>query len=228
MYNWALSAALWIIPIMFNVSFALLAKQFEYPDILRQPTEYVLAKFSAGGTPLILTWWVFMLSAVLFAPISVSLAWYFPQHHVWLHQLAALFGTLAAIMQFIGLVRWPFLIPFLARESAQADPAKTMMIDIIFQSSNRLLGVAIGEHLGYIFTGVWSLTIGLILLSATGYASILGMIGLLLGCALVICSLEFVGKHEKSGWHFAGQITPIVYIIWSIWLMALGVYVAIS
>ncbi len=228
MFNWVLGVALCIIPICFNVSFAMLAKQFEYPDILRQPTDYVLAKFLAGGTKLILTWWVFMLSAVLFAPIAVSLAWYLPQDYQWLNQLVILFGTLAALVQFLGLARWPFMIPYLARESAHADPTKAAIIDVVFQSTNRYLGVAVGEHLGYLCTGLWSITVGVLLIQGNGYGIVLGVIGLVTGIFLALCSLEFVGKHEKFGWHLAGQLTPIVYIVWSIWLMAIGVYVLIS
>lgn len=228
MFNWVLGMALCIIPICFNVSFAMLAQQFEYPDILRQPTDYVLAKFLAGGTKLILTWWVFMLSAVLFAPIAVSLASYLPHNNQWLNQLVILFGTLAALVQFLGLARWPFMIPHLARESAHADPTKAAIIDVVFQSANRYLGVAIGEHLGYLFTGLWSITVGVLFLQGNGYGVALGVIGIVTGILLALCSLEFVGKHEKSGWHLAGQITPIVYVVWSIWLMAIGVYVLMS
>lgn len=212
----------------FNVSFALLAKQFEYPDILRQPTRAVLAKFLAGGTPLVVTWWVFMLSAVAFAPITVLLAEYLPQDQRWLTQLVVLFGTLAALVQFVGLARWPFMIPYLARESVDADATKSAMIDIVFQSTNRLLGVAIGEHLGYLFTGCWSIVVGLILIQGNLSSVILGAIGIITGLLLTLCALEFVGKHEQNGWNVASQLTPIVYILWSLWLIALGVTISFS
>jgi hypothetical protein len=44
------------VPLAFNAAFALLAARFDYPDILRRPTADVLAKFRAGGTPLVLLW----------------------------------------------------------------------------------------------------------------------------------------------------------------------------
>ena len=61
-------------PVLFNVGFTLLAQRFDYPDILRRPTHEVLERFRAGGTGLILIWWVFALSAVLFAALAVLLA----------------------------------------------------------------------------------------------------------------------------------------------------------
>src|SRR3954465_4303341 len=61
------------VPIAFNVAFGLLAARFDYPDILRRPTDEVLARFREGGTGLMLVWWAFMLTAVLLAPLVVLL-----------------------------------------------------------------------------------------------------------------------------------------------------------
>ena len=56
--------------VWFNVWFAALARRFDYPDILRRPTEEILARFREGGSSLILTWWAFMVSGGLFDPAS--------------------------------------------------------------------------------------------------------------------------------------------------------------
>jgi hypothetical protein len=58
-------------PIAFNVFFTLLSVTFEYPDILREPTGYVLRHFDAGGSALVAIWYGFMLTAVLFVPLAV-------------------------------------------------------------------------------------------------------------------------------------------------------------
>ena len=55
--------------------------------------------------------------------------------------LATTFGVLAAVVQFLGLMRWPFLVPLLARSD---DPAA----GLVFEAFYRYLGVAVGEHLG--------------------------------------------------------------------------------
>ena len=51
-----------------------MAQRFDYPDVLRGPTREVLERFRAGGASLLVIWWVFALSAVLFAPLAVLLA----------------------------------------------------------------------------------------------------------------------------------------------------------
>jgi hypothetical protein len=103
-------------------------------------------------------------------------------------------------VQFLGLIRWPFLVPYLAGADADADisPARRETIDIVFQSFNRYLGVAFGEHLGYVFTGGWSVLTGVALIQATNPPWWSGIAGIVVGALLMICSLEFVGASSRK------------------------------
>ena len=134
-------------PVLFSVGFTLLAQRFDYPDILRRPTHEVLERFRAGGTGLILIWWVFALSAVLFAALAVLLAVAVDDADRTVVILGLVFGVLASVVQFLGLIRWPFLVPYLARMAAEAGPdsPRGEAVDVVFQSFNRYLGVAVGE-----------------------------------------------------------------------------------
>ena len=67
-------------------------------------------------------------------------------------------------------------------------------VDVVFQSFNRYLGVAVGEHLGYAFTGLWSILAGVALIDSSVTADWLGVVGVLIGPLFLICSLEFVGR----------------------------------
>ena len=93
-----------------------------------------------------------------------------------LRDLAATIGVLAALVQFLGLIRWPFLVPYLARIDDEPDvsPARREATDIVFQSFNRYLGVAVGEHLGYLLTGGWSVLVGAALTQTTAAPTWLG------------------------------------------------------
>jgi hypothetical protein len=90
---------------------------------------------------------------------------------------------MAAVVQFLGLIRWPFLVPYLARADADAGigSARRETIDIVFQSFNRYLGVAVGEHLGYLFTGGWSILTGVALIQATNTPWWIGVAGIIIG-----------------------------------------------
>lgn len=214
-----------VVAVAFNAAFALLAARFDYPDILREPTAEILARFRAGGTSLVLLWWGFALTAVLMIPLVVLLSSAISDADPTLISTATTVGVLAAFVQFLGLIRWPFLVPYLARTAADPDasPARREAVDIAFQSFNRYLGVAVGEHLGYLLTGAWTTLIGVALTQTTAAPNWVGVLGIVIGPVLMVCSLEFVGRHEPTGWKLAERLTPITYIAWSLWLIATGI-----
>ena len=76
--------------------------------------------------------------------------------------LATIFGILAGLVQMLGLLRWVYLVPVLAR--TYSDPSLTAdqreVEAAIFRALHQYLGVGVGEHLGYLFTGIWSILIG--------------------------------------------------------------------
>jgi hypothetical protein len=213
------------VPLAFNAAFALLAARFDYPDILRRPTPEVLARFRAGGRGLVLLWWAFALTAVALAPLVVLLSAAIADADGTLLAVATTIGVLAALVQFLGLMRWPFLVPYLARVDAEpgASPARREAVDVVFQSFNRYLGVAVGEHLGYAFTGAWSVLAGAALTQTAEAPAWLGVVGIVAGAALLVCSMEFVGRSGDEGWKVAEKLTPIAYVVWSLWLVATGI-----
>ena len=80
-----------------------------------------------------------------------------------------------------------------------------------------------GEHLGYVFSGAWSITVGVAILQSSNVDGWIGIVGIIIGLALALCSLEFVGPFEVKGWRVAATATPVVYITWSLWLVATGI-----
>jgi hypothetical protein len=170
-------------------------------------------------------WWCFALTAVLFAPLVVLVSAALDDADPTLLAVTTTAGVLAAVVQFLGLIRWPFLVPNLARTAADpsATAAQREAVDVVFQAFNRYLGVAVGEHLGYAFTGVWSVLAGIATTQSSEAPSSIGFIGMIIGAALMLCSLEFVGRHERDGWKLAERLTPIAYVAWSLWLIATGI-----
>jgi hypothetical protein len=100
-----------VLPIAFNVAFGLLAARFDYPDVLRKPTHEVLARFREGGRSLVLLWWAFALTALALAPAVVLLSDAIGDADGTLLAVATVTGVLAALVQLLGLIRWPFLVP---------------------------------------------------------------------------------------------------------------------
>src|SRR3954447_23555061 len=181
-----------VMSVAFNAAFALLAARFDYPDILRRPTAEVLSRFEAGGAGLVLLWWLFAMTAVLFAPLVVLLSQAVSDADPTLLAVTTTAGVLAAVVQFLGLIRWPFVVPYLAREASGpgVTPARKEAVEVVFQSFNRYLGAGVGEHLGYLLTGAWSVLAGAALTQTSAVPSWLGVPGVVTGVGLLVCSLE--------------------------------------
>ena len=207
-------------PVAFNAFFTLLSVTFEYPDILREPTGYVLRHFDAGGGGLVAIWYGFMLIAVLFVPLAVLVHRALAREDTPYLVVATAFGVVAGVVQFLGLVRWPFLVPYLA--DTYLDPASSgatrESVAVVFQSFNQYAGVGVGENLGYLFTGTWT---ALVALAMFGSALPLRRWLALLGMASAAGVL--VGMLEPAGFGSAADVVVVAYILWSVWLALFGI-----
>jgi hypothetical protein len=207
------------LPVAFNVIFFILQRTFEYPDILRKSTEYILGRFNAGGGRLILTWYSFALTGLLFVPTAVLVHQVFANDDLPYMAVATTIGVLAGLVQFLGLIRWTFLVPYLAHtyfESGSSQATKDS-IAVVFQAFHRYAGVAIGEHLGYLCTSLWTAFIALAMVQSHQFSPWLGWAGLIPAIGI------FIGLFEEGGFKAAGLINAVSYVLWSIWLILLGV-----
>ena len=163
-------------------------------------------------------------TAVLLAPLAVLLGQVLGRDGLAIVPTATVVGVLAAVVQFFGLARWPFLVPTLARkyDDPAASEATREATVVVFESFHTYLGVAIGECLGYLFTGAWTVLVGIAMLQSSAFDAWLAWPGIAIGLFLVVGSLEFVGRFEEKGWKLAGTIVPIAYTAWSLWLIGAG------
>jgi len=216
-------ALLIVAPMWFNTTFALLGKRFEYPDILRRPADEILDRFRAGGSSLIVLWWAFMLSGLLLIAGVVLLGQSLGLTGV--VPLAVTIGVLAGLVQTLGLLRWVYLVPSLAR--THADPSlgdgEREASLAVFRAMHQYLGVGVGEHLGYLFTGIWSVLTGVAVVGRDVVPAWMGWVGIVVGAGLILGSAEFLGPNEEHGWKIADALIPFLYIAWSIWLLAMGI-----
>jgi len=208
-----------IVPLAFNITFFLLQRAFEYPDILRKPTEDILRRFKDGGAPLRRLWYAFAMSAVLFTPVPVLVQQVFGPEAPWFLVVGTVIGVLAGVVQFLGLIRWPFLVPSLADiyTDPQSTPATRESVAVTFQAFHRYVGVAIGEHLGYLFTSAWTILLCIAVVQTAVVHPLFGWLGIIPAIGV------FVGVFEETGFKAAGAINAISYILWSVWLIAFGV-----
>jgi hypothetical protein len=216
-----------VVPVLFNVAFFALGRAFDYPDILRKEPDEILRRFAAGGSGLLLRWELLLLSALAMLPLAGVFAVALAAPPA-LSVLAVVLGGSAALVQALGLARWPYGVAELARryEAALAGPAGDATretVIVTFATLHRLLGVGVGEHLGYLLTGLWTLAVAGSILTTTILPGWLGLLGIPIGAAILVGVFEFMGPFERDGWKLAGVVVPIAYIAWSVWLIALGI-----
>ena len=99
-------------------------------------------------------------------------------------------------------------------ESTQATRDSVV---VVFQAFHRYAGVAIGEHLGYIFTGTWTILLCIAIVQTDVVNPLLGWLWIVPAIGVL------VGVFEETGFKAAGAINAISYILWSVWLIAFGI-----
>jgi hypothetical protein len=212
------AALLILVPVLFNVFFFLLQSSFGYPDILREPADTILDQFAAGGTSLLAIWYGFALTPALFIPAAVLLRRAFPGDAPLL-ALATPFAIVAGVAQVLGLLRWPFLVPGLAQaylDPAASDATRDAVL-VVFSAFHQYAGVAVGEHLGYLATGAWTLVIAGAMLAGEPFRRWLGWVGIVAALGIL------AGLLEPAGFALGGTINAFAYILWSLWLIATAI-----
>jgi hypothetical protein len=202
--NRKLTAALLIAAaVLTNVAFTALGSIFDYPDILKQPVDEILAAFQASEEPIIAWFTVLALSAALFAPIAIGVGRLSSSRVM---RAAVPVGIAAAVVQVIGLARWPLLVPGYA---ATGDRDA-------FATAHRVLGTLIGETLGYALTAAWTLLV----LIALGRAFAGWWFPALGGTAAVLIFTGVLSPLHVPGVDLANFIG---YVLWSLWLVAFAI-----
>jgi Domain of unknown function (DUF4386) len=198
--------------VLTNAAFTVLGTVFNYPDVLKDPVEEVLAKFRASQNAVTLWFAVLAFSAALFAPIAIGVG-RLSSH--WAMRVAVPVGIAAAVVQVIGLSRWPLLVPGFAADAASPDHAVAAGARDSFVLAHRILGNLIGETLGYLLTAAWTLLV-LVALGRTfagRWFIALGAVSAVLVLAGVLSPLDLPGIDLAN---FIG------YVLWSVWLVVFG------
>jgi hypothetical protein len=149
------------------------------------------------------------LSAALLVPIAVGVGRLSSSRAM---RVAVPVGIAAAVVQVIGLARWPLLVPGFAQGAASPDPAVAAGARDAFLLAHRLLGTVVGETLGYLLTTAWTLLVLVALHRklAGRWFTVLGAGSAFLILGGVLTPLRIPGVDTAN---FVG------YVAWSVWLV---------
>jgi hypothetical protein len=142
--------------ILLFIPYSILSVIFEYPVILRQDTGVILGKFHAGGDTLIWTWWAFAMVGLPLLGAFIQLGQKLETRLPYV-RTATYLGVISLIVQMVGLLRWTFVVPVLAKMYVNGNEMSQEAAKTAFQVIHQYGGVVLGEHLGQLFSIAWTL-----------------------------------------------------------------------
>ncbi|MBL7815628.1 MAG: DUF4386 domain-containing protein [Saprospiraceae bacterium] len=141
--------------ILLFIPYTILSITFEYPVILRQDVGVILTKFHEGGNALIWTWWSFAMVGLPLLPAYILLGQKLENKLLFV-RWATYIGVISLIVQMVGLLRWTFVVPVLAKNYIIGNEMTKEAAKMAFQVIHQYGGVVLGEHLGQLFTIIWT------------------------------------------------------------------------
>ncbi len=211
--------------VLVNIPYTLLIMNFDYPDILRAPVDQILLRFQSGGSPLIYTWFAFawvglpmLFGAIMFKRILENQNAHFLE-------TATTIGAIGFVVQVVGLLRWVFVVPVIAR--LFTDPATSQSLkdslSVLFMGINQYGGVVLGEHMGQIFIIIWMIMVSAIIYKSPLFAKWISWLGWIASAVYLLAQTELLATaipgFPEIGW--AGLFGSL---LWLLWMIVIGVY----
>jgi hypothetical protein len=203
------------------IPYIILARLFDYPNILREESGVILVKFHEGGQQLIWTWWAFAMLGLPLLKAYVLIGQKLESQFTFV-RWATTVGIIGLIVQMIGLLRWTFVVPVLANNFIAGSEITKEASKIGFQMIHQFGGVLLGEHIGQLFTIMWTVMITFAFAQLEYFPKWIIVLGYVSSFIYLLAQTELFET-----------VIPTVFVIdwagligstlWIIWLIAVGV-----
>ncbi|WP_128545031.1 DUF4386 domain-containing protein [Larkinella soli] len=203
------------------IPYTLLTLIFDYPAILRESPGVILTRFQEGGPQLIAVWWAFALTGLPLLAAFVRLGQLLENRHP-LVRLATTFGLIGGVAQIVGLLRWTFVVPVLARSYVTTDdPAVKATTEAVFQAVHQFGGVLLGESVGQLFTIGWTVLTALALRQLGWISGRMAVFGYTASGVYLLAQSELFATvlpgFPEVGWAGLAGST-----LWLVWMAGIG------
>jgi hypothetical protein len=210
-----------IMVLAFGLTVGVLGAAINWPSSLQDPANKVLPLISQQRSAVNFGYSMFMLSSLLLIPLALLVRQILdPKHISVLLANATIFGILAALAKTIGIVRWFFVMPFLADSYNQASngSASQDSITLIYSSFNAYFD-KFGSDLGdLLFSGIWTamLCLALLRLGSSLFPRWLSWSGLAVAALLIIGFGAVFGLPVEA-------LLSIATSLWAVWMVAFAI-----
>lgn len=203
------------------VPYTILTIIFDYPNILRQETGVILTKFHEGGNSLIWTWWAFAILGLPLLGAYILIGQKLEQkfHFV---RWATTLGVIGLLVQMIGLLRWTFVVPVLANNFVTENEMIKEASKVGFQIVHQYSGVVLGEHIGQLFTIVWTIMMTSAFAQLKLFPKWIIWLGYVSSFIYLLAQTELFSTVMPT--------IPVIYLagfigstLWIVWLIIIGV-----
>lgn len=204
------------------IPYTLLTITFDYPDILRQDTAIILTKFHEGGNTLIGTWFAFAILGLPLIPACIRIGQKLENSSP-VVRIATTIGVLGLFVQMIGLLRWTFVVPVLADSFLQSTSEATQAAALIsFKTIHQFGGVILGEHLGQLFTIIWTVLMSVAFSRLKLFPKWVNILGFTSAFIYLLAQAELFATVIPGFpvWDMAGFIGST---LWLVWLVIIGI-----
>lgn len=207
--------------ILVLIPYTILISTFDYPDILRQETGRILTRFNEGGSGLIWTWWAFAIVGLPLVEAYILIGQRL-ESKLYFVRWATTLGVIGLVAQMIGLLRWTFVVPVLATNFVHGNAMAQEASKIAFQTIHQYGGVALGEHIGQLFTIAWTIMMASAFAQLRLFPTWVSWFGYVAAGIYLLAQAELFGTVIPSipVWEAAGFIGSS---LWLLWLIVVGV-----
>lgn len=208
-----------------NIPYTLLIMNFDYPDVLRLPTAEILTKFQAGGNALIYTWLAFAWVGLPMLFGAIMLKRVLADEQAPFLETATTLGVIGFIVQVVGLLRWVFVVPVLARlyTDPTTDSATQAAVAAVFTAVHQYGGVILGEHMGQLLIILWMSMISGIAYKSKIFSKWVAILGWVASAIYLLAQTELLATAIPTfpvvDW--AGLVGSL---LWLVWMIVMGVY----
>jgi Domain of unknown function (DUF4386) len=204
------------------IPYTILTITFEYPGILRQDAGTLLTKFHDGGSSLVLTWWAFAILGLPLLIAYILIGQKFENKPGFIKWVTT-FGVISGVVQIIALLRWVFVIPVLANSYVSANDAATKAAaKISFLTIHQFGGVLLGEHIGQLFTIIWTVMISYAFIKLNFFPKWISWLGISAAVIYLFAQAELFAT-VIPGFPVWGMAGFIGSTLWLIWLIIIGI-----
>ncbi|HET6769268.1 MAG TPA: DUF4386 domain-containing protein, partial [Chitinophagaceae bacterium] len=130
---------------------------------------------------------------------------------------------ISGIVQIIGLLRWTFVVPVLANNFVLAvTEASKESNKVAFQTIHQFGGVLLGEHLGQLFTVIWTIVVATAFKKLGLFPKWIIWFGYLSSAIYLLAQAELFKTVIPNFpvWDMAGFTGST---LWLIWLIIVGI-----